>query len=182
MDAKKVLAAHRKNGGKIEIVGKVRIGTQEDLATYYTPGVSYVSLEIKKDKSKAYEYTSKANTIAIISDGTRILGLGNVGPEAGLAVMEGKSLLFKKFGGVDAIPICISESDEDTIVDLAKRISPTFGGIVIEDIESPKSFRVVERLEKELSIPVFHDDQHGVAAVAIGGLMNALKLAGAGNA
>ncbi len=178
VDIEKVLEAHKKKTGKIEIVGRVAINTPQDLAIYYTPGVAEVSLVIKKDKSKAYDYTSKANTIAIISDGTRILGLGDVGPEAGLPVLEGKALLFKKFGGVDAVPICIGTNDEDEIVDFVKKIAPTFGAVVIEDIESPKSFSIVDRLSSDLDIPVFHDDQQGVGAVVVGALINALKLAG----
>ncbi len=177
IDKKTALRKHKENNGKIQVVGKVKILKKEDLSIYYTPGVAFVSEEIKKNKELAYEYTNKGNTIIILSDGTRILGLGNIGPEAGLPVMEGKSLLFKKYGGVDAIPLCISTTDEEAIINFAKNISPSIGGINIEDIESPKSFRIIERLEKELDIPIFHDDQYGTAVVCLGALNNALKLA-----
>ncbi|MEM0200922.1 MAG: NADP-dependent malic enzyme [Candidatus Micrarchaeaceae archaeon] len=177
INKKIALQKHKENNGKIQIVGKVKILKREDLSTYYTPGVAFVSEEIKKNKDLAYEYTNKSNTIAILSDGTRILGLGNIGPEAGLPVMEGKSLLFKKYGGVDAIPLCIGTTEEDEIIKTAKYIAPSIGGINIEDIESPKSFRIIEKLEKELDIPIFHDDQYGTAVVCLGALTNALKLA-----
>lgn len=177
IDRKTALKKHKESNGKVQIVGKVKILKREDLSIYYTPGVAFVSEEIKKNKDFAYEYTNKGNTIAILSDGTRILGLGNIGPEAGLPVMEGKSLLFKKYGGVDAIPLCVNTTDEEEIIKFAKYISPSIGGINIEDIESPKSFRILERLEAELDIPVFHDDQYGTAIVCLGALNNALKLA-----
>ncbi len=177
VDKENVLSCHRRAQGKMETIPKVLVDKEEDLSVYYTPGVSYVSEEIKADANKVYDYTMKSNTIAIVSDGTRILGLGNIGPFAGLPVMEGKALLFKKFGGVDAVPICISTKDEDEIVRLVKHISPTFGGINIEDIESPKSFRISKRLESELDIPVFHDDRQGTGVVAVAALINALKLA-----
>jgi len=177
-DKEKVLELHRRHKGKIETASKVPLQTQEDLSTYYTPGVAYPCLEIKQDWLKAYDYTSKANTIAIVTDGTRILGLGNIGPEAGLPVMEGKAVLFKRFGGVDAVPLSIRTTNEDEIVKFVQQIEPTFGGINIEDIESPKSFYVVDRLAASLNIPVFHDDQQGTATVILAGLLNALKLAG----
>ncbi|MCL4365490.1 NADP-dependent malic enzyme [Candidatus Marsarchaeota archaeon] len=173
-----VLDYHKKARGKIESMPKVLIDSEEGLATFYTPGVSYVSEEIKNDISKAYDYTSKSNTVAIVSDGTRILGLGDIGPEAGLPVMEGKAALFKRFGGVDAVPICVNTKDEDEIVKLVKNISPVFGGINIEDIESPKSFRIARRLDEEIEIPVFHDDSQGTGVVALAALINALRLAG----
>jgi malate dehydrogenase (oxaloacetate-decarboxylating) len=174
----RVLEAHRKRLGKIEIIGKVSVSTKEELSTYYTPGVALASTAIKEDKSLSYELTSRANTIAIITDGTRILGLGNIGPEASMPVMEGKALLFKKFGGIDAVPIAIATQDEDEIVNFVKLIEPSFGGINIEDIESPKVFRIVDRLSKALSIPVFHDDRYGTGVVAVAGVINALKLTG----
>ncbi len=173
-----VLEAHRRSGGKIEILGKVRISSSEDLSTYYTPGVAYVSTAVAKDREKAYEYTSKANTIAIINDGTRVLGLGNIGPEGGLPVMEGKALLFKKYGGVDAIPLCIGVTDKQAIIEFARAVAPTFGGIVIEDIESPKSLEIVDELSRLLDIPVFHDDQQGLACIVLAGLINSFRLAG----
>ncbi|MEM3839272.1 MAG: NADP-dependent malic enzyme [Candidatus Micrarchaeaceae archaeon] len=166
------------NSGKYEIIAKVPLTTSEDLAFYYTPGVANVSQAIKADREKVFEYTAKANTIAIVSDGTRILGLGDIGPEAGLPVMEGKAILFKKFGGVDAVPLCINTKDEDEIVNFIKWIEPTFGAINIEDIKSPKNFNIAEKLSKTISIPVFQDDNHGTAVVVLAALYNALKLAG----
>ena len=172
------LDLHKKAKGKIETAPKVTLNTGNDLATYYTPGVAFVSEAIKANKEAAYDYTWKSNTIAIVSDGTRILGLGNVGPEAGLPVMEGKALLFKKFGAVDAIPLCIGTTDEQEIIKFVKNIAPTFGAVNIEDIESPKCFDIVDSLSDSLGIPVFHDDQHGTSVVITAGLINALKLAG----
>jgi malate dehydrogenase (oxaloacetate-decarboxylating) len=178
VDKDKVLKEHSKNKGKIEVIGNVSIETREELSTYYTPGVALVCLEIKDNPDSVYEYTMKARTVAIVTDGTRILGLGKIGPEAGLPVMEGKALLFKKFGGVDAVPICLNTTDEDKIVEIIKAIQPAYGAINIEDIEAPKCFRIVDRLKKELGIPVFHDDRNGVAVVTLAALFNALKLAG----
>jgi malate dehydrogenase (oxaloacetate-decarboxylating) len=172
-----VLAAHKKSKGKIGIIGRVEIETKEQLSTYYTPGVAYASLAIKADKDTVYDYTLKGRTVAIVTDGTRVLGLGKIGPEAGLPVMEGKALLLKKFGGVDAFPICINTTEEDKIVEIVKAASPPFGAINIEDIETPKCLRIAERLKKELDIPVFHDDRNGVAVVALAALTNALQLA-----
>jgi malate dehydrogenase (oxaloacetate-decarboxylating) len=174
------LEEHRSRRGKYEIVSKAPLNTRGDLSTFYTPGVARVSEAIKEDVSRAYEYTTKSNTIAIVSDGTRILGLGNIGPEAGLPVMEGKAILFKKFGGVDAIPLCIGTRDEGEIIKFVRDIAPTFGAINLEDIESPKSFRILDALSKTLDIPVFHDDQQGTGVVVLAGLINALKLAGKG--
>lgn len=179
-DSRRVLRYHREAQGKTETIPKVLLENADDLSTYYTPGASYVSSEIRRDRALVYDYTTKSNTIAIVSDGTRILGLGNIGPEAGLPVMEGKAVLFKRLGGVDAVPLCVGTTDEDSIVRLVKSIAPTFGGINIEDIESPKSFRIVQRLEKELDIPVFHDDRQGTGVVALAALINSLKLAGKG--
>jgi malate dehydrogenase (oxaloacetate-decarboxylating) len=178
VDKENVLRAHKVKGGKLEVFSKVPLVTRDDLSAYYTPGVATVCEEIHNSTEKVFEYTNKSNSIAIVSDGTRILGLGNIGPEAGLPVMEGKAILFKKFGGVDAIPLCISATNEDEIINIVKSISPTFGAINIEDIESPKSFRVVEKLSASLSIPVFHDDQQGTGVVALAALLNAIKLAG----
>ncbi len=173
-----ILKAYSVSKGKIETAPKVKIASKEDLAIYYTPGVAAVSKAIAADKSKVYDYTGKSNNVAIITDGSRILGLGNIGPEAGLPVMEAKALLFKKYGGVDAIPICVNTQEEEAIIQLAKDIAPGFGAFNIEDIESPKCFRIVDRLAKELDIPVLHDDQHGTAMVVVAGLINAMKLAG----
>ncbi len=180
VEKSEVLEKHRMNKGKIEIMGKVPVETQEQLSTYYTPGVALVCNEIRAHPEGVYEYTNKANTLAIVTDGTRILGLGDIGPEAGMPVMEGKSLLFKKYGGVDAVPLCIRKSSEEEILTFLKQIEPTFGAINIEDIESPKSLRIVRRASELLQIPVFHDDQQGTAVVVLAALINALKLAGKG--
>ena len=181
MDANnKALELHRQSRGKIEIMPKVPLSNSDELSEFYTPGVAAVSNAIHAEPDKAYEYTSKSNMVAIVSDGTRVLGLGNVGPEAAIPVMEGKSAIFKRFGGIDAVPICIAERGEEEIIRLVKAISPSFGAINIEDIESPKCFRILERLQKELNIPVFHDDQQGTAAVVLGGILNSLRLSGKG--
>ncbi len=175
----KALELHRRNfpgNGKIEVIPKVPLRDREDLTLAYTPGVAEPCKEISKDRDLVYEYTSKGNLVAVISDGSRILGLGDIGPLAGLPVMEGKAILFKRFGGVDAFPIMIDEHDPDRMIEVIKAISPTFGGINLEDISSPKCFYVLERLREELDIPVFHDDQQGTAAVALAGLVNALKV------
>jgi len=172
------LALHKKFKGKIATTVKVPFKTEKDLILAYTPGVAEVSKAIAEDREKVFEYTSKWNTIAIVTDGTRVLGLGDIGPEAALPVMEGKAALFKEFGGVDAVPICLATKDADQIVEIVKRISPGFGGINIEDIDSPKVLDIKERLMKELDIPVFHDDGDGTAIVVLAGLINALKLVG----
>jgi malate dehydrogenase (oxaloacetate-decarboxylating) len=169
---------HRLHSGVTETIGKVPLRSLRDLAVFYTPGVAYASLAIKKDREMSYALTNRANRIAIVSNGSRILGLGNIGPEAGYPVMEGKALLFKKFGDVDAVPITISAETTDEIVDFVKKIQPAFGGINIEDIASPTCFEVVDKLNDELDIPVFHDDRQGTAIVALAGLKNALKLVG----
>jgi len=174
------LAIHKKLRGKISIAPKAKIRSLEDLATLYTPGVAKPSLEISKAKSLVYDYTMKGNTVAIVSDGTRVLGLGDVGPEAALPVMEGKALIMQQFAGIDAFPICLATKDENEIVRIVKAIAPGFGAINLEDIETPKVFNVERRLTEELDIPVFHDDQHGTAMVTLAGLYNALKVTGRG--
>ena len=172
---------HRTLKGKIEIHNTIAInksfkGKNDVLDLIYTPGVAFVARDISKDKKLAFDYTSKWNNVAIVCDGTRVLGLGDVGPEAAIPVMEGKSVLFKVLGGVNAFPLCIDTKDKEEIIKLVKSIQPIFGAINIEDIESPKVLEIVERLQKELMIPVFHDDQHGTAIIALAGLINALKL------
>ncbi|HOJ88808.1 MAG TPA: NADP-dependent malic enzyme [Pseudothermotoga sp.] len=162
--------------GKIQIAPKVPVRTYDDFAIWYTPGVARVCQEIAKDREKVYEYTNKENTIAIISDGTRILGLGDIGPEAGLPVMEGKALLFKYLGGVDAIPLCIGTTEIEETVQFCKWLSPSIAGINLEDVEKPKCFALLKRLQEELSIPVFHDDQQGTATITLAGLINALRI------
>ncbi|MGD0329950.1 MAG: NADP-dependent malic enzyme [Nitrososphaeria archaeon] len=174
----KAIERHLFYRGKIEIVPKCWISSLDDFSIWYTPGVAAVCNEILKDKERSFDYTLRWNTIAVVSDGTRVLGLGNIGPEAAIPVMEGKALIFKYLGGVDAVPICLSTRDEDKIVEIVKFMEPSFGGINLEDIEKPKCFSVLERLKKQLSIPVWHDDQQGSATVICAGLMNALKLAG----
>lgn len=162
--------------GKIRIVSKVPLMTREDLSMAYTPGVARVCMAIHDDPEKAYKLTIKANTIAIVSDGTAVLGLGDIGPEAAMPVMEGKAMLFKEFGGVNAFPICLATKDTEEIIRTVKNLAPAFGGINIEDISAPRCFEIEERLKKELDIPVFHDDQHGTAIVVLAALTNALKL------
>lgn len=174
---------HRMLKGKIEIQNRVSLDNVfEDgkgtLGLIYTPGVAYVASEISKNKELAYEYTSKWNNVAIVCDGTRVLGLGNVGPEAAIPVMEGKSVLFKTLGGINAIPLCISAQDKEEIIRFVKAIQPGFGAVNIEDIESPKVLEIVDRLKDELDIPVFHDDQHGTAVIALAAVVNALRLVG----
>jgi malate dehydrogenase (oxaloacetate-decarboxylating) len=172
------LKMHRENKGKLEIVGKVKVKTKHDLSVAYTPGVAAPCLEIAKDYNKIYDYTIKGNTVAIVTNGTAVLGLGDIGAGAGLPVMEGKALLFKEFGGIDAFPICIDSKDPDDIIKTVKLISPVFGGINLEDIKAPECFYIEETLKRELDIPVFHDDQHGTAIVVLAGMYNALKLVG----
>ncbi|MFH1784869.1 MAG: NADP-dependent malic enzyme [Candidatus Micrarchaeota archaeon] len=169
---------HRKLRGKLFIGAKVKIKTIDDLSNLYTPGVAKPCLEIAKDKKLVYDYTMKGNTVAIVTDGTRVLGLGNIGPEAALPVMEGKALIMQQFAGIDAIPICLDTKDPDEFVKIVKALSPGFGAINIEDIETPKVFYIEKRLIEELNIPVFHDDQHGTAIVTLAGLYNALKVVG----
>lgn len=170
------LKMHKEKIGKIEVTSKVRVDTKDDLSTAYTPGVAEPCREIHKDKEKVYQYTAKSNLVAVVTDGTAVLGLGDIGPEAAMPVMEGKSILFKEFGGVDAFPICLDTKDVNEIVETVKRISPTFGGINLEDISAPRCIEIERRLKEELDIPVFHDDQHGTAVVVTAGLINALKI------
>jgi malate dehydrogenase (oxaloacetate-decarboxylating) len=165
-------------GGKIEVVSRVPLKTRDDLSIIYTPGVARVSLAVHQDPQKAYALTIKRNSVAIVTDGSAVLGLGDIGPEAAMPVMEGKAVLFKEFGGVDAFPLCLRSRDTDDIVHTVKDISPTFGGINLEDISAPRCFEIEERLSKELDIPVFHDDQHGTAVVVMAALNNALKIVG----
>lgn len=171
---------HRMLKGKIEIRSRVSLDNAFDekgtLGLIYTPGVAYVALEISNRKKLAYDYTSKWNNVAIVCDGTRVLGLGNIGPEGALPIMEGKSVLFKALGDINAIPLCINTQDKEEIIRFVKIIQPNFGAINIEDIESPKVLEIVERLSKEVSIPIFHDDQHGTAIITLAALLNALKL------
>jgi malate dehydrogenase (oxaloacetate-decarboxylating) len=170
------LNLHRENKGKIEVISKVPVKDKEGLSLAYTPGVAEPCKEIHADPEKVYEYTAKGNTVAVVSDGTAVLGLGNIGARASIPVMEGKSVLFKCFAGIDAFPICIESSDIDTIVETVALIEPVFGGINLEDIAAPACFEVERRLKQKLSIPVFHDDQHGTAIIALSGLLNGLKI------
>ena len=170
------LKMHEENHGKVEVVSKVSVKNREDLSTAYTPGVAEPCRRIRDNKEDVYKYTCKANTVAVVSDGTAVLGLGDIGPEAAIPVMEGKAILFKEFAGVDAFPICLNTKDVDEIVETVKRIAPVFGGINLEDISAPRCFEIEQRLKDELDIPVFHDDQHGTAIVVSAGLINALKL------
>ncbi len=176
--AKEALKLHEEHRGKIEVVSKVPLNTRDDMSVAYTPGVAEPCREIHRDPKNVYRYTSKGNLVAVVSDGTAVLGLGNIGAKAAIPVMEGKSVLFKQFGGVDAFPICLDTQDTEEIIQAVKQIAPVFGGINLEDIASPKCFEIERRLEEELDIPVFHDDQHGTAIVVTAGLINALKVAG----
>src|ERR1700727_3025894 len=165
-------------GGKIELNNKAPLKTRDDLSMAYTPGVARVCQAIHADPDKAFQYTIKRNTVAVVSDGTAVLGLGDIGPRAAMPVMEGKAMLFKEFAGVDAFPICLDTRDTDEIVAAVKAIAPTFGGINLEDISAPRCFEIEDRLKAELDIPVFHDDQHGTAVVVLAALINSLKLTG----
>jgi len=175
---KKSIALHKKYRGKIEIKSKIRLKNKTDLSLVYTPGVAAVSSAIGKNKKLSWQLTNRANQVAIVSDGTAVLGLGNLGPEAAMPVMEGKSAIFKEFAGVDAVPLCINTTDTEEIIKFCKQIEPSFGGINLEDISAPRCFEILQRLEKELSIPVFHDDQDGTAIVALAALINACKVMG----
>ena len=170
------LKLHEENSGKIEVVSKVKVETREDLSTAYTPGVAEPCRRIHANPEDVYKYTAKKNLVAVVTDGTAVLGLGDIGPEAGLPVMEGKAILFKTFANIDAFPICLDTKDPEEIIKTVKYIAPTFGGINLEDISAPRCFEIESRLRKELDIPVFHDDQHGTAIVLSAALRNALKL------
>ena len=176
--AQESLRLHEQWQGKLETVPKMRIETREDLALAYTPGVAEPCRKIAENPSDAYKYTMKANTVAVVSDGSAVLGLGNIGPAAAMPVMEGKCALFKTFGGVNAVPLCLDTQDVDEIVETVKRLAPSFGGINLEDISAPRCFEIERRLVDELDIPVFHDDQHGTAIVVLSGVINALRLTG----
>jgi malate dehydrogenase (oxaloacetate-decarboxylating) len=172
------LKLHEENRGKIEVISKTEVKDMHDLALVYTPGVAEPCRKIHDNTSEVYKYTSKGNMVAVVSDGTAVLGLGDIGPEAALPVMEGKAVLFKHFAGVDAFPICLATKDPDKIVEAVTLIAPSFGGINLEDISAPRCFEIEDRLKKILNIPVFHDDQHGTAIVVLSGLINALKVVG----
>lgn len=172
------LKLHEENKGKIEVISKTEVKDMHDLAVVYTPGVAEPCRKIHQDVNQVYRYTSKGNMVAVVTDGTAVLGLGDIGPEAALPVMEGKAVLFKHFAGVDAFPICLATKDPDKIVEAVTLIAPGFGGINLEDISAPRCFEIEERLKKILDIPVFHDDQHGTAIVVLSGLINALKVVG----
>ena len=174
----KALALHEKLNGKLETVSKVPVKSREDLALAYTPGVAEPCKVIAQDKEAAYAYTMKANTIAVVSDGSAVLGLGNIGPYAAMPVMEGKAVLFKEFAGVNAVPICLDTQDTEEIIQAVTWLAPGFGGINLEDISAPRCFEIEERLKETLDIPVFHDDQHGTAIVVLAGVINALKVVG----
>lgn len=174
----KALMMHEKWNGKLETVSKAPVKNREDLAIAYTPGVAEPCRVIARDKEAAYKYTMKANTVAIVSDGSAVLGLGNIGPHAAMPVMEGKAVLFKEFGGVNAVPICLDTQDTEEIIKAVTWLAPTFGGINLEDISAPRCFEIEERLKATLDIPVFHDDQHGTAIVVLAGIINALKVVG----
>lgn len=174
----KALMLHKQWNGKLETTSKCSVRSREDLALAYTPGVAEPCKVIAKDEEAAYEYTLKANTVAVISDGSAVLGLGNIGPYAAMPVMEGKAVLFKEFGGVNAFPICLDTQDTEEIIQTIVNIAPAFGGINLEDISAPRCFEIEERLKKLLNIPVFHDDQHGTAIVVLAGIINALKVTG----
>jgi malate dehydrogenase (oxaloacetate-decarboxylating) len=172
------LKLHKDNKGKIEVISKVKVENAKDLSLAYTPGVAEPCKEIHANPELIYEYTNKGNMVAVVTDGSAVLGLGNIGARAGMPVMEGKAVLFKSFANVDAFPICIESQDVDIVVQTVKQIAPSFGGINLEDIAAPRCFEIEERLKEELDIPVFHDDQHGTAVVVLAGIINALKVVG----
>ena len=177
-NAEKALELHKEWKGKISTEAKCEVKTREDLALAYTPGVAEPCKVIHEDPKEAYTYTLKQNTIAVVSDGSAVLGLGNIGPEAAVPVMEGKAVLFKEFGGVNAFPICLKTQDVDEIVETVQGLEPTFGGINLEDISAPRCFEIERRLKETMNIPVFHDDQHGTAIIVLAGVINSLKLTG----
>ena len=176
--AKKSLELHYELKGKIEVASRTKANDRQSLSLAYTPGVAAPCLEIQKDVNKSYELTRRWNTVAVVTDGTAVLGLGDIGPEAGMPVMEGKCLLFKEFGGVDAIPLCIRSKDVDEIVNTVALLAGSFGGVNLEDISAPRCFEIERKLKERCDIPVFHDDQHGTAVIMLAGLMNALKVVG----
>ena len=179
MDLKeKALAMHKEWNGKLETIAKSKVNSREDLAIAYTPGVAEPCKVIAEDKEAAYKYTWKANTVAVVSDGSAVLGLGNIGPYAAMPVMEGKCVLFKEFGNVNAVPICLDTQDTEEIIAAVKNIAPGFGGINLEDISAPRCFEIEKKLKERCDIPIFHDDQHGTAVVTLAGLINACKLTG----
>lgn len=170
------LEMHRRNQGKLQVSPKVRVTNKEELSLAYSPGVAEPCKEIHEDKRKVFEYTMKGNTVAVITDGTAVLGLGDIGSEASIPVMEGKAVLFKSFSGIDGVPIALDTTDTDEIVNTVKLLEPNYGGINLEDISAPRCFEIEERLKKETKIPVFHDDQHGTAIVTVAGMINALRI------
>ena len=170
------LKLHEELKGKLGVNVKTRVETKDDLSLLYTPGVAQPCREIHKNKNNVYKYTWKGNSVAVVSDGTAVLGLGDIGPEAAMPVMEGKAILFKKFGDIDAVPICLDTKDPKEIISIVKALAPTFGGINLEDISAPRCIEIERTLKEELDIPVFHDDQHGTAIVVTAGLINALKV------
>ncbi len=176
--SEKALALHKEWNGKLETTPKCRVASREDLAIAYTPGVAEPCKKIAEQKEEAYRYTIKSNTVAVVSDGSAVLGLGNIGAEAAMPVMEGKAVLFKEFGGVNAFPICLDTQDTEEIIRTVVNIAPAFGGINLEDISAPRCFEIETRLNELLDIPVFHDDQHGTAIVVLAGIINALKVTG----
>ncbi len=176
--SEKALMLHEQWNGKLEVVSKVPVKSREDLSIAYTPGVAEPCKVIAQDKEAAYKYTMKANTVAVVSDGSAVLGLGNIGPYAAMPVMEGKVVLFKEFGGVNAVPICLDTQDTEEIIKAVTYLAPAYGGINLEDISAPRCFEIEERLKEILDIPVFHDDQHGTAIVVLAGIINALKVVG----
>lgn len=176
--SEKALMLHEQWNGKLEVVSKVPVKSREDLSIAYTPGVAEPCKVIAQDKESAYKYTMKANTVAVVSDGSAVLGLGNIGPYAAMPVMEGKAVLFKEFGGVNAVPICLDTQDTEEIIKAVTYLAPAYGGINLEDISAPRCFEIEERLKEILDIPVFHDDQHGTAIVVLAGIINALKVVG----
>ena len=176
--SEKALMLHEQWNGKLEVVSKAPVKSREDLSIAYTPGVAEPCKVIAQDKEAAYKYTMKANTVAVVSDGSAVLGLGNIGPYAAMPVMEGKAVLFKEFGGVNAVPICLDTQDTEEIIKAVTYLAPAYGGINLEDISAPRCFEIEERLKEILDIPVFHDDQHGTAIVVLAGIINALKVTG----
>ena len=176
--SEKALMLHEQWNGKLEVVSKVPVKSREDLSIAYTPGVAEPCKVIAQDKEAAYKYTMKANTVAVVSDGSAVLGLGNIGPYAAMPVMEGKAVLFKEFGGVNAVPICLDTQDTEEIIKAVTYLAPAYGGINLEDISAPRCFEIEERLKEILDIPVFHDDQHGTAIVVLAGIINGLKVVG----